>query len=91
MAGARGRASHGRIAVRSPTEAHCPFQGKREEGGESSAWLARVGAPRTAESPCVPVCEYIAVLVEKREEGGESSAWLARVSAPRTAESPCNP
>ena len=52
MAGALGRASHGRIAVRPITEAHCFFQGKREEGEECSAWLARVGAPRTAESPC---------------------------------------
>ena len=30
------------------------FQGRREKGGEGSAWLARVGAPRTAESPCDP-------------------------------------
>ena len=28
--------------------------GKRERGEESSAWLARLGAPRTAESPCDP-------------------------------------
>ena len=28
--------------------------GKREKGEEGSAWLARVGAPRTAESPCDP-------------------------------------
>ena len=45
MAGALGRASHGRIAARSVV-------GNREEGGEGSAWLARLGAPRTAESPC---------------------------------------
>ncbi len=28
--------------------------GKREKGEESSAWLARLGAHRTAESPCDP-------------------------------------
>ncbi len=28
--------------------------GKREKGEESSAWLARLGAPRTAEAPCDP-------------------------------------
>ena len=33
------------------TEAHCFFQGKREEGGEGSAWLARLGAPCAAELP----------------------------------------
>ena len=26
----------------------------REENGEGSAWLARVGAPRAAVPPCVP-------------------------------------
>ena len=50
VVGARGRASH----MRPVTVAHCFFQGKREEGGESSAWLARVGAPRTALLPCAP-------------------------------------
>ena len=39
----------------------------REEGGEDSAWLARLSAPRK---------------VGRREEGGEGSAWLARLGAP---------
>ena len=34
--------------------------GSREENGEGSAWMARVGAPRAAIPPCVP------------EEGGEA-------------------
>ena len=54
MAGARGRAPHGRIAVRPLCVNHSVLQGMREKGGEGSAWLARVGAPRTAESPCNP-------------------------------------
>ena len=56
MDGARGRDSHGKIAVRSITDAHCIVDGvgSREEGEESSAWMARAGAPRTAKSPCAP-------------------------------------
>ena len=86
MVGARGRASHGASAVRPVTEAHCFFQGKREEGGESSAWLARGRA-----SHMRPVTEAHCFFQGKREEGGEISAWLARVGAPRTALLPCDP
>ena len=39
MVGARGRAPRGDSAVRYPDV------GNREENGEGSAWLARVGAP----------------------------------------------
>ena len=79
---------------------------RREEGEEGSAWLARLGAPRTATLPCVPymffslspACAASAALngstmrlVERREEGEEGSAWLARLGAPRTATLPCDP
>ena len=57
--------------------------GRREEGEESSAWLARLSAPRTAVLPCD-------TKVGRREEGEESSAWLARLGAPRTAVLPCD-
>ena len=53
----------------------------REKNVESSAWLARLGAPRTAIQPCSKV--------ENRERNVESSAWPARLGAPRTAIQPC--
>ena len=81
--------------------------GRREKGEEGSAWLARVGAPRTAESPCVPYMFFSLSpacaasraalngrpmrLVEIREERTGRSALLARLSAPRTATLPCDP
>ena len=53
----------------------------REKNVESSAWLARLGAPRTAIQPCSKL--------ENRERNVESSAWPACLGAPRTAIQPC--
>ena len=49
MAGALERASHGDSAVR---YVRIKKSEGREKKGEGSAWLARLGAPRTAILPC---------------------------------------
>ena len=61
-----------------------------EMGGEGSAWLAHLGAPRAdfcraslgemgGEGSAWTLCSGL------QEMGGEGSAWLARLGAPRAA------
>ena len=50
----RGWRAWAHLAWRMPcsTDAHCIVVGRREKRGGKSAWMARLGAPRTALLPC---------------------------------------